>query len=201
MAADFMVHPALFRNNFFLLLLIPITWLRPSCNQATEALAVNGAAVAFQRTNGVLHVDNKPFTGVLFWLYAGTQDTAAIEGYARGVEQGTWKKFYTGGLLQERRDFNAGKKVGDYFAWWENGHPKLHYVFKDDEYEGTCREWNSAGMLIKEMNYHKGYEAGTQKMFYDNGKVRSNYIIMNGRRFGLLGTKNCMNVPDSVFKN
>lgn len=54
---------------------------------------------------------------------------------------------------------------------------------------------------MKEMNYKKGFEEGSQKMFYDNGKVKVNYIMINGRRYGLLGTKNCVNVSDSVFKN
>ena len=49
------------------------------------------------------------------------------------------------------------------------------------------------------MNYVKGHEEGSQKMYYDNGKIRSNYTIIAGRRYGLLGTKNCVNVADSVF--
>jgi hypothetical protein len=40
-----------------------------------------------------------------------------------------------------------------------------------------------------------------QTWWYDNGKVKSNYRIIEGRRFGLLGTKNCINVSDSIFNN
>jgi len=50
------------------------------------------------------------------------------------------------------------------------------------------------------MNYKNGYEDGRQEQYYDNGKVKANYIMMSGRRYGLLGTKNCVNVTDSVFK-
>ena len=73
------------------------------------------------------------------------------------------------------------------------------YVFVNDEYEGTCREWSSDGLLVKEMNYLKGHEEGSQRWWYDNGKIKANYIIKQGRRYGLLGTKNCMNVSDSIF--
>ena len=75
-----------------------------------------------------------------------------------------------------------------------------HYLFSNDEYEGTCREWNEAGRLVKEMNYKAGYEAGSQRSWYDNGRIRANYVIEDGRRYGLLGTKNCVNVSDSIFK-
>ena len=77
----------------------------------------------------------------------------------------------------------------------------MQYQFESDEYQGTCKEWNEKGLLVKQMNYHQGHELGSQKWWYDNGKIKANYIIQNGRRFGLLGTKNCINVTDSIFKN
>lgn len=107
------------------------------------------------------------------------------------------KQFYPSGKIRELRYFENGKKVGDHKTWWENGQVQSHYIFEDDEYEGTCREWNEHGALIREMNYHKGHESGSQKQWYDDGKVRSNYVIIKGRRYGLLGTKNCVNVSDS----
>ena len=81
----------------------------------------------------------------------------------------------------------------------ENGNIKFEFHFKDDEYEGICRTWNNKGILTQESNYVAGHEEGAQKAWYDNGKVRSNYVIKAGRRYGLLGTKNCKNVSDSVF--
>jgi antitoxin component YwqK of YwqJK toxin-antitoxin module len=50
------------------------------------------------------------------------------------------------------------------------------------------------------MNYKKGHEDGQQQWWYDNGKIKANYIIKNGRRYGLRGTKKCINVSDSIFK-
>jgi antitoxin component YwqK of YwqJK toxin-antitoxin module len=55
------------------------------------------------------------------------------------------------------------------------------------------------GKLIHLANYKNGQEEGTQKLWYDNGKIRANYVIKNGKRYGLLGTKNCINVSDSIF--
>lgn len=86
-------------------------------------------------------------------------------------------------------------------AWWENGNKQLHYFFEADEYTGTCREWNENGLLVKQIHYLSGHEERAQQWWYDNGKIKANYIIKDGRRFGLLGTKNCINVSDSIFKN
>ena len=98
----------------------------------------------------------------------------------------------------EKRYFNKGVKVGVMKNWWENGQLQSEYHFNNGEYDGTCREWNFGGVLIREMNYENGYEKGSQKQWYDNGSYRSNYVIRDGRRYGLLGTKNCVNVSDSL---
>ena len=57
-----------------------------------------------------------------------------------------------------------------------------------------------SGLLIEEGNFKEGYEFGVQKTWYLNGKVKSNYIIKNNRRYGLLGTKNCVNVSNETLK-
>jgi len=83
-------------------------------------------------------------------------------------------------------------------TWWEDGQLQSSFLFKDDEYEGECSEWNDKGILIRRMHYARGHESGAQQQWYDDGSIRSNYVIIKGRRFGLLGTKNCVNVSDSL---
>ncbi len=151
--------------------------------------------------SGLLMENNQPFSGTLFTLFGGTTDTAETSTYLTGKENGEWKKFYPSKKIREIRYFTNGQKTGEYKAWWENGQKQLDYFFVTDEYEGTCREWNDEGLLTKVMNYKQGHEDGQQQWWYDNGKVKANYIIKDGRRYGLLGTKNCVNVSDSIFKN
>lgn len=61
------------------------------------------------------------------------------------------------------------------------------------------KEWSFDGKLSHLGNFENGQEEGSQKMWYDTGKIRANYVIKNGKRYGLLGTKNCKNVSDSIF--
>jgi antitoxin component YwqK of YwqJK toxin-antitoxin module len=156
--------------------------------------------INFKNQNGVLLYDHQNFNGTIFTLYPNG-DTSALSTFKQGLPHGQWKQFYQGGMITETRYFDHGKKTGDFTRWWESGQVQSLYVFEDDEYHGTCREWNEQGLLVREMNYRKGHEEGMQTWWYDNGKIKSNYRIIEGRRYGLLGTKNCINVSDSIFNN
>lgn len=147
---------------------------------------------------GVFYYEGQPFSGRLYELSGS--DTVFTAGYRNGREQGEWRRFYAGGRLAESRFYSDGVKTGTLRGWWDNGTPRLEYRFVANEYEGLCREWNRNGTLLAERRYHAGYEEGQQTIWYDNGRVKSNYVMRNGRRYGLLGTKNCVNVSDSLFR-
>ncbi len=200
---DFMVHQEQLRNNLLLICLFGMF----GCNaivspqpQSNSIVLLNKREHHFAMQNGLLLLNNKPFSGKLFALFPTTNDTSSIENYLNGKEHGEWLRFYESKKLREKRYFVNGQKTGIYLTWWENGNKQMDYQFVNDEYEGTCREWNEKGMLNKEMNYKKGHEDGRQQWWYDNGKIKANYVIKDGRRYGLLGTKNCINVSDSIFK-
>jgi antitoxin component YwqK of YwqJK toxin-antitoxin module len=146
-----------------------------------------------------VYLNHKKYTGFLFELYPNKKDTAILESYHNGLLTGLTKKWYANKILMEERYFEAGKKNGKQTAYWENGKKKFEYMAKKDVYEGEMTEWAPNGEINHIGNYVNGQEEGSQKMWYENGKIRANYIIRNGKRFGLLGTKNCKNVSDSIF--
>jgi antitoxin component YwqK of YwqJK toxin-antitoxin module len=198
MEMDFMAQQARLRNSFFISMLLCFSCSQQSKNAATF-FTVPADDKNLGQQNGLMLYNEIAFSGTVYQLYYGTTDTAFVNSYNNGKEHGEWKKFYPNHQLHEQRFFVLGKKEGQMIAYWENGKRKLFYNFKDNEYEGTCYEWMPTGILAKEVNYKKGYEEGSQKHFFENGKIKSNYIINNGRRYGLLGTKNCINVKDSIF--
>ena len=143
---------------------------------------------------GLTYVGGQPFSGTLYRLGpGGSHDTLLVQPYAQGREQGFGREYYSGGQLRARRYFAAGRKHGRYLGWWPNGRRRLDYTFLNDEYEGPGREWTPAGVLTRAMHYHQGQEQGRQTLWYDDGRLRANYTIAHGRRYGLLGTKNCRN--------
>ena len=84
------------------------------------------------------------------------------------------------------------------FNWLFSKNQKglFHLRIEDTDKERSKDEHKN--QIIKSLNYTNGQESGHQQLWYDNGEIRSNYIIKNDRRYGLLGTKNCVNVSDSI---
>ena len=165
-----------------------------SRNEMQMLSFVNADSVEISNREGVLYANRQPFSGILFQLSENGKDSLFRAGFQNGREDGERCRFYANGKIQEQRYFSEGKKTDTLKTFWEDGSLQASYPFVNDEYEGTCREWNAQGKLIRELHYHKGHEEGWQRQWYDNGKIRSNYLIKDGRRYGLLGTKNCVNV-------
>lgn len=185
----FMAHRVLFLSS---------AWLLFACNTQTELPTFNADSLQLVNKNGIVYVDEHPFTGHVIERTA-TNDTVLFYGFYKGKEHGVWKHFYANNQLAEWRYYDKGMKTKTLTRWWPNGQKQFHCSFENGEYEGLLQEWNENGQLTKEMHYHNGYESGSQKMYYNNGKIRSNYVVKNGKRIGLLGTKNCINVSDSIF--
>lgn len=193
-----MVQREQLRNKVFLGMLFLFMF---ACREKEQIFLrdVNESNSTHWYSGGLLYLDSIPFSGSLFLLYPNTNDTFSLKKFSKGKEHGHWQQFYEDGSVKSSRYYYYGQKTGYYKAWWQNGSKQLEYHFINDLYHGTCVEWNPEGNLVKEMNYVEGHEEGSQKVWYDNGKIKSNYIIKNGRRYGLLGTKNCSNVSDSIL--
>lgn len=205
MGMDFMERLARYLSSFFIALIffqcssnedngVSIFSKNPQkfSNEKMLLFSADNAQISFENT-GVFY-QGKPFSGKLYSLDPQSQDTLKIESYLKGNRHGKWIQYFPGHVLKEFRTFDQGKKTGIFVQYFPTGKKQQEYYFQNDEYQGLAREWNESGVLIREMHYVAGHEEGSQKLFYDNGQVRANYVIKNGRRFGLLGTKNCVNV-------
>ena len=168
-------------------------------NEKMLSFSADNPQISFE--NAGVFYQGKPFSGTLFSLDPQTQDTLKIESYLKGNRHGKWIQYFPGHVLKEFRSFVQGKKTGDFVQYFPTGKKQQAYHFQNDEYQGLAREWNERGVLIREMHYVAGHEEGAQKLFYDNGQVRANYVMKDGRRFGLLGTKNCVNVSAARLLN
>lgn len=197
----FMEHRALLRNRLpwvFIGMLFGLIACQSAGTYSGRLIAASDTA--FQWRNGTAYYREALFSGRLFSFYPGTADTSFVHAFREGKEDGCWKEFYPGHQLMEVRYFNRGSKEGTYLAYWPNRQLRLRYHFQQDEYEALCEEWTAAGILIREMHYSRGREVGSQKQFYDDGSIRSNYWMQDGRRYGLLGTKNCVNVSERIWE-
>ncbi len=183
----------------FLLCFI-IVLLAFSCNEKkSEEQFVLKSSATISIVNEVVFSKNGKFNGTLFELNQNKKDTVLSEKYKNGLMDGISKKWYPNKQLMEIREFKLGKKNGEQIAYWDNGNKRFEFVAENDAYEGEMKEWSINGNLFHLAHFVHGQEEGTQKMWYENGKIRANYVIIKGKRYGLLGTKNCKNVSDSIF--
>ena len=191
-----MVHLEQYLNRCSALLLLVIF----GCIDldSKEVKSFNVEIFDFNSKNGIFFKNKTPFTGRVFKLHENGLDTVYIQSYFKGIKNGQFVRFYPKNRIFEKRNYINGKKEGIHIGYWEDGSLAFEYNLKDDEYNGSLKEWNRNGQIIKSFNYVNGYENGSQKLWFDNGEVRSNYVIKNNRRYGLLGTKNCINVSDSI---
>ncbi|MBI3219556.1 MAG: toxin-antitoxin system YwqK family antitoxin [Bacteroidetes bacterium] len=146
-----------------------------------------------------LFYNNEKFSGHLFQLYPAA-DTALVISFIEGLQEGITRKWYDNGQLSEERLYVAGKKEGVHKAWWQDGKPKFAFEVSDDAYTGELKEWYSSGQLAKQFHYRKGQEEGSQKMWWADGSIRANYVVRNGKKYGSIGVKLCLNPYDSLSK-
>jgi len=166
-------------------------------NTKVPAVFVNGKDSFLQMHQDTLFFHHTKFSGIIFILYPN-RDTAMIQQFSNGLEQGVFKKWYPNKQLAEYRTFDVGKKVGKHLGFWKEGKPKFEFYFTKGEHDGVANEWYSNGQAYKAFHYSMGYENGSQKIWWENGVIRANYVVKQGRRYGLIGLKLCMTPKDSL---
>jgi antitoxin component YwqK of YwqJK toxin-antitoxin module len=160
---------------------------------------INATDIQFKKHQDTLYYGDHFFTGYRYALYENG-DTAELQSYFNGVEEGYQRKWYPGKTLAEERFYINGKKEGIHRSWWPDGKQKMYFEAYNDEYSGDFKEWYSTGLLGKEFHYVNGREEGSERLWWDNGTVRANYVIRDGKKYGLLGLKTCVNPYDSILK-
>jgi len=159
---------------------------------AEEALvplaAVSASAPGVERRGALLLRDGAPFTGRLVEISAhGRTETDYVDGRRHG-DQRAW---YPDGSPREHRIYRQGRREGLHFGWWPNGARRFAARFLDGLAEGATLRWYASGQLAQESTYEAGQEAGRQRMWTPSGDLRANYVVADGRRYGLIGTKPC----------
>lgn len=172
----------------------------PKIARAIPNFFIEATNHKLSKNQDTVFYQKKYFSGHIFQLYPATADTAFVISYLNGLEEGFTKKWYSNKQLAEERLYVHGKKEGVHKAWWPDGKPKFIFEVTNDAYSGELKEWYSSGRLFKDFNYTNGQEEGSQHMWWADGRVRANYVVRNGRKYGSIGIKLCLNPNDSIYK-
>ena len=191
------------QNVPYLLLILVLS----ACQSKVITLNVTNKNLAL--VNGIMLYKEKPYSGMLFSKIdtLNTYKDMYVPGkvfskmdtlttytamYLEGKKHGKEQKFFYNGTLAEVRFYTQGNKSGKHQTWWDKKQLKAEYHFSHaGDYMGKQREWHHNGQLAKEFNYNNGKEDGTQKLWDFDGKIKANYEVINGERFGFIGSKDC----------
>ena len=171
----------------------------PKIAKTVPANYINATDTRFSNHQDTLYYGNSFFTGYRYSLYPNG-DTASLQSYFNGVEEGIQQKWHPNKQLAEKRFYINGKKEGIHQGWWPDGKQKFYFEVYSNEYNGEFKEWYSSGLLGKDFHYVNGQEEGSEKLWWDNGTIRANYVIRNGKKYGFIGLKTCTNPYDSIVK-
>lgn len=174
-------------------LLILTTFLLLGCSRVPDT-QVSSNNPALHHQNGVLLLDDKPFSGYLMAHYPSGALKEKTP-YMKGEEHGEKLGYYANGALMFVRGYQYGEKHGTHQGFYEDGSDRFKYQFEKGSNIGTHYDWYEGGQLAKMTNFKDGKPFGVQKMWRSDGKIRSNYVIReDGRRYGLVGLKRCKNI-------
>lgn len=171
----------------------------PKIAKTVPSNYINKNDARLRKQQDTLYVGNDLYTGYCYSLYTNG-DTAFVRSYFNGVEEGIQHIWYPNRQLCEERFYINGKKEGIHQGWWPDGKQKFYFEADSDEYNGEFKEWYASGLLGKDFHYVNGHEEGSEKLWWDNGTIRANYVIRNGKKYGLIGLRTCVNPYDSVVK-
>lgn len=147
----------------------------------------------FKRTSGVLMYDGKPFSGYRYTKFPNDK-TATLIGYWQGKREGEAKGFYVSGQRRYQKFYHQGKRIKTHYGWYSTGKTRFIRQYKNGLMEGVEKMYYRDGRLAVERHFQNGKEQGSQKEWSQKGKLVSNYVVKKGRRYGVLGRKNCVSV-------
>lgn len=87
-----------------------------------------------------------------------------------------------------------GQRNGISRFWWPGGYLKKEAQYQNGVYHGYVKVYYKEGQLRSWFNYDQGQESGKQQIWKKDGRMKANYEVINGRKYGLTGVKNCVNV-------
>jgi hypothetical protein len=144
--------------------------------------------------------------GLLFYrgdLFTGLVEQFDADGvlrtrnqYEMGRRHGDCRRWYSDGTLESVREYRENRKHGQHAGWFEKGQKKFLMHFDRGSYIGERKEWYASGKPFALFQYEFGKEVGLQRVWGPSGNLRSNYVVRNGRRYGLIGAKPCVSVPE-----
>lgn len=84
--------------------------------------------------------------------------------------------------IKQQGSYAAGKRSGEWVAWYPNGKRRTVEHFREGKREGLHREYSSKGRLVDEFKYREGTIDcldGYHRSWYHNGKLKFEMLVQD----------------------
>ncbi len=145
-------------------------------------------------------------TFLLFGITGFSQDLNQVD--AQGRKQGTWKKYFSNGMLRYEGQFKDDQPYGEfiYYSPYDYVLARTTFISKDISYtlmfhkNGNRRAegknikeqrdsvwifFDQDGIKVSEESYRMGVKHGDEKVFFDNGELTQIIPWKNGIKEGV----------------
>jgi len=144
-------------------------------------------------------------------FFAGAQTFQVFKGDtinrrdAKGLQQGTWRKYYKNDTLASEMHFRSGRhdgifrtysetgklltevkyrpgyqEIGDATIFYENGTVKAKGKYINKQKDSAWTYYDEKGILSSSESYIKGKKNGFAKVYFPDGKVAEETVYKNG---------------------
>lgn len=160
-----------------------------------EPMSLDSNTATLERVGGLMHFQGIPYSGIVLEHFeSGVQESKTH--WAEGKREGLYESWHSNGRINEQRLYIANRKEGEHRGWYSDGGLRFLLRFQEGAFHGRCEEWYPNGDKYSEFNYEFGKEIGPQKLWEPNGKIRANYVVKEGKRYGIIGSKQCVSVVE-----
>lgn len=99
----------------------------------------------------------------------------------KGVEEGVWKYYNSGGIAFKIANYKNGVLTGDYKMFYEDGKTlKEKAFYEDGKIEGLYEEFFANGKIKSRGYFQNDVKVGEWNEFYPNGKVQRRMFFIDG---------------------
>lgn len=165
------------------------------------SLTVDVNQLYFNQQNSNWYIGDSIFSGFAIRKYLNGQLQEKF-GILDGKKQNYAREWFSNGQLKSISFFQQGSLHGEKKIWsLDSGYVLIaHYNYSEGKADGLQHKWYNTGELYQELNIENGIEKGRQKAYRKNGDLYANYEAINGRFFGLMRSKLCVQLENQNIK-
>lgn len=153
-------------KKYSFIFLIILSTLLSSCSAINEFLAESEVRDAKKMSYYAPVVYQRP--------YEETGNTALVQTFENGKQNGPFEVHYLDGKLQIKGNYKDDKKDGVWEYYREDGTLEGKVTYKNDEANGKYESYFENGKtLYSDGTYVNGKKNGIEKEYYMSGKIQS----------------------------